>query len=104
MRVMKRLVALLILTLLCIPSAFAAQGSLNILTEEWGPITFEERGKAQGFAVDVVKAIQAQIKNEAHIQVVPKEKKPRSLDLGFNIKDLVRKSDLVPFSNGSVLA
>ena len=71
MGAMNRLLALLILTLLCIPSAFATQGSLNILTEEWGPITFEENGKAQGFAVDVVEAIQAQIKNDAHIQVVP---------------------------------
>lgn len=71
MRAMKRLLAFLILNLLCIPSAFAAQGSLNVLTEEWGPITFEEDGRAQGFAVDVVEGIQAQIKNEAHIQVVP---------------------------------
>lgn len=71
MGAMKRLLALLILTLLCIPPAYAAEGSLNILTEEWEPITFEENGKAQGFAVDVVEAIQNRIKNETYIQVVP---------------------------------
>jgi polar amino acid transport system substrate-binding protein len=68
---MTRLLVLLILTLLCIPSVHAIQGSLNVLTEEWGPITFEENGSAQGFAVDVVTAIQSQIKNDTLIQVVP---------------------------------
>jgi polar amino acid transport system substrate-binding protein len=44
---------------------------LNLLTEEWGPITFEEHGKAQGFAVDVVSEIQKLIKTDNVIQVVP---------------------------------
>lgn len=45
--------------------------SLSLLTEEWGPITFEEKGKAQGFAVDVVSAIQERLKINNAIEVVP---------------------------------
>lgn len=44
---------------------------LSILTEEWPPISYEEDGKAQGFAVDVVKEIQAITNDEHTIQVVP---------------------------------
>lgn len=44
---------------------------LDVLTEEWGPITFEEHGQARGFAVDVVDAIQERIKTNNVIQVVP---------------------------------
>lgn len=45
--------------------------ALDVLTEEWGPITFEEHGQARGFAVDVVDAIQMRIKSISIIQVVP---------------------------------
>lgn len=44
---------------------------LNVLTEEWGPITFEDHGQARGFAVDVVDEIQERIKSDSIIQVVP---------------------------------
>jgi polar amino acid transport system substrate-binding protein len=69
---MIRLLAILFLTLFCGSSVFAGPvGSLIVLTEEWAPMTFGINGKAQGFAVDVVEAIQNEIKNEVHIQVVP---------------------------------
>lgn len=60
-----------LLSLCCSLPAFAESKGLDVLTEEWGPITFEENGKARGFAVDVVEAIQAQIKDNTVIQVVP---------------------------------
>jgi len=69
---MKRLILIsLLLVFSSFVSATTGTSSLNVLTEEWGPITFEENGKAQGFAVDVVEAIQEQVKNDSVIQVVP---------------------------------
>lgn len=44
---------------------------LQILTENWPPISFGNDTKAEGMAVEVVKAIQAKTGNTQAIQVVP---------------------------------
>ena len=44
---------------------------LRILTEDWPPISYEENGKAQGMAVELVQAIQKDVGNQDAIEVVP---------------------------------
>lgn len=52
-------------------AAETSNNSLSLFAEEWAPFSFEVNGKAQGFAVDVVEAIQNRLKDQSPIQVVP---------------------------------
>ncbi|WP_293764279.1 transporter substrate-binding domain-containing protein [uncultured Aquitalea sp.] len=45
--------------------------ALSIYTEDWPPVSFERGGAADGLAVDVVRAIQARIKDRTAVEVVP---------------------------------
>lgn len=44
---------------------------LRILTENWPPISYEENGKAQGMAVELVETIQKDLGSQNAIEVVP---------------------------------
>lgn len=49
----------------------SAQAKLRILTENWPPISYEEKGAAKGMAVELVQAIQKDLGNKSSIEVVP---------------------------------
>ncbi|MFZ6721454.1 substrate-binding periplasmic protein [Undibacterium sp. Ji49W] len=55
----------------CLIHVHAQAQELQIFTEDWPPISFGSGSKAEGMAVDVVRAMQAHIGSNQPIQVVP---------------------------------
>lgn len=55
----------------CLAPLSAQAQELQILTEDWPPISFGSGAKAEGMAVEVVQAMQAHMGSHQPIQVVP---------------------------------
>ncbi|WP_108651611.1 substrate-binding periplasmic protein [Dongshaea marina] len=61
---------LILLTLLLVKSSLLFAGNLTILTEQWPPMNFSEKGKLKGLAVEVVQAIQKKLGDDTQIQMM----------------------------------
>ncbi len=69
-RAQHMLTVLFIFSLLTNPATSGAN-ELTILTQDWPPLYFLSQGKADGMAVEVVKAVQERLGQTSSIQVVP---------------------------------
>lgn len=69
-RKLKKGFCILSATLALQGSALAAE-ALTIYSEEWPPMSFSKNGRAEGMAVDVVRALQAQLGETQTIHIQP---------------------------------
>lgn len=54
-----------------IPAAYAKEGKLKIITENWPPYNYEENGEIIGFSTEIVQAILKELKQNHQIQLLP---------------------------------
>lgn len=54
-----------------LPSLWAKENKINIVTEEWAPYNYSENGSLRGLSVEIVQHIIQRLKGNIHIQLYP---------------------------------